>query len=569
VDAAATNVLRLRFRGLLLASGLVVPLYPLDVLLGHASLASLALELAWLGVLFTTALLQRLRSKSLADLAARLAGLATGVLFSLIVAVTGGSASPYFYYSLAIPWSALVLLPGLPSVAGLASVGTLGGGIAILIFEGHGWRYAAVWSYLGSAATLITGMGAWLYRRMAQAEAQAERTRADAEQRRGAEVASAHEQALRSRDNLRKILENVPDIVIVSRLDGGIAFVNRRGQELFGLAPASELSTRSVTDRVVPDDRSVVLRRREFFAAGQNPGTDRVRVVAGGKTIECEINGLNLEFDGAPAIATVVRDITERRELDRRLALADRMASIGTLASGVAHEINNPLSYVLANLRFLAGELAQHHSGEAEAEARTALTEAIEGAERVRRIVRELNGFARPRDEPGPVDIEGVLDRAATLASNEIRFRARLVKDYADVPRVRGDESRLGQVALNLLVNAAQSIPPGQPTENEIRILTREESDGRVLVEVRDTGCGIDAELQGRVFEPFFSTKPVGVGTGLGLSICHGIVSSLGGEIALESQVGRGSTFRVLLPVDRALDRTDARGAATTPLGSG
>jgi len=181
-----------------MASGLVVPLYPLDVLLGHASPASLALELGWLGILFTTALLQRLRSQSLADLAARLAGLATGVLFPLIVGVTGGSASPYFYYSLAIPWSALVLLPGLPSVAGLTSVGILGGGIATLIREGHGWRYAAVWSYLGLAATLITGMGAWLYRRMAQAEAQAERARADAEQRRGAEVAAAHAEAMRS-----------------------------------------------------------------------------------------------------------------------------------------------------------------------------------------------------------------------------------------------------------------------------------------------------------------------------------------------------------------------------------
>jgi signal transduction histidine kinase len=176
------------------------------------------------------------------------------------------------------------------------------------------------------------------------------------------------------------------------------------------------------------------------------------------------------------------------------------------------------------------------------------LDEAVAGAERIRRIVQDLHAFSRPSERLGPVDVHRVLDLAINMASSQIRYRAMLVKDYAEVPLVQADESRLGQVALNLLVNAAQAIPDGRPKENEIRISTRKESGDRVAIEVRDTGCGVPPEIRRHMFEPFFTTKPIGTGTGLGLSICHGIVSSLGGEITIESEVGKGSTFRVVLP---------------------
>ena len=216
------SMLRHRRRGLLLAVGLILPFHPLDLLLKQASRRSLAFELLWIIVLAAAALLQSTRTPRLAVVAARLAGLATGLLFSLIAGATGGSGSPYFFYSLAIPSSALVLLPGLPSVAALTTLGTLGGGIALLLREGKSWGYVAAWSYLGLAACLLTGIGAWLYLRMSQAEARAERARADAEQSRAAGVlamaelersreqaiAAAHAEATRSRDNLRKILEN-------------------------------------------------------------------------------------------------------------------------------------------------------------------------------------------------------------------------------------------------------------------------------------------------------------------------------------------------------------------------
>jgi CheY-like chemotaxis protein len=140
------------------------------------------------------------------------------------------------------------------------------------------------------------------------------------------------------------------------------------------------------------------------------------------------------------------------------------------------------------------------------------------------------------------------MDLSIDMAFNEIRHRARVVKIYGEVPFVEADEARLGQVFINLLVNAAQAIPEGNMAAHEIRIVTSTDSLGRAVVEVGDTGPGIPAKVAGRVFDPFFTTKPIGVGTGLGLSICHNIVVSMGGEITARNQEGGGAVFRVVLP---------------------
>ena len=148
----------------------------------------------------------------------------------------------------------------------------------------------------------------------------------------------------------------------------------------------------------------------------------------------------------------------------------------------------------------------------------------------------------------GPVAVRRVLDSSINIAWNEIRHRARLVKDYGETPLVEGNESRLGQVFLNLLLNAAHAIPEGETERNEIRVTTRTDGRGYAIVEVRDSGMGIPIAIRERIFDPFFTTKPVGEGTGLGLWICAGIVSALGGEVKVDSEIGRGSTFRVTLP---------------------
>jgi len=164
--------------------------------------------------------------------------------------------------------------------------------------------------------------------------------------------------------------------------------------------------------------------------------------------------------------------------------------------------------------------------------------------------VRDMKTFARgdDSDRSVPVDLCRIAESTANLAANEIRHRARLVRELGPVPPVLGSDSRLGEVVLNLLVNAAQAIPEGHLAEHEVRIVTRTDRAGCAVLEVRDTGCGIPAPNITKIFDPFFTTKPIGSGTGLGLAICHSIVESLGGELTVESELGKGSVFRMVLP---------------------
>jgi signal transduction histidine kinase/ligand-binding sensor domain-containing protein len=236
-----------------------------------------------------------------------------------------------------------------------------------------------------------------------------------------------------------------------------------------------------------------------------------------------------------------------------RLAHAEKLVAVGTLAAGVGHEINNPLAYILSNLRYLSTELRELSKREEEherwQEVEEALGDALHGAERVRKIVLALKTLARAQAEPpSRVDLHTVIDRTLEMMEQELRRRARLVKDYGVSQRVLGDEGRLGQVFLHLLLNAAQAIPEGQPEHHEIRVTTRQDPNGRAIVEVRDTGHGITPEILPRIFEPFFTTKEAGEGTGLGLSICHATIEAMGGEIEVQSEPGQGSTFRILLP---------------------
>jgi signal transduction histidine kinase len=254
-----------------------------------------------------------------------------------------------------------------------------------------------------------------------------------------------------------------------------------------------------------------------------------------------------------PAIERELADAQGRRErqrLSEQLMISDRMASVGLLAAGVAHEINNPLAAVLANIDLAHQDAARlAHGSSEQRELLEELAEAREAAVRIRDIVRDLKLFSRAEDEKrAPVDVVRVLDSSLRMAANEIRHRARLVKELQPVPPVEANESRLGQVFLNLLVNAAHAIPEGRASSNEIRVATSLGPGGKVVVEVGDTGSGMPPDVLKRLFTPFFTTKPVGVGTGLGLSICHRIVAALGGEITVESTVGRGSSFRVTLP---------------------
>jgi two-component system, cell cycle sensor histidine kinase and response regulator CckA len=254
--------------------------------------------------------------------------------------------------------------------------------------------------------------------------------------------------------------------------------------------------------------------------------------------------------------AEELRAFVDPNAHELRRAETERMASLGTLAAGVAHEINNPLSYVLGSLDLGLRELHglqvllqghRHEELEHISGAVAALDSAREGAERVRNIVRDLMDFSRATPGDGDaVDVEAILDATIRVAWNEVRHRARLIKRYSGISRVNGDEARLGQVFLNLIMNAAQAIE-GDPSVNEISISTSA-AHGCAVIEFSDTGGGIRDQDLARIFDPFFTTKVAGAGTGLGLAICRGILTALGGEISVSSEPGRGSTFRVVLP---------------------
>jgi signal transduction histidine kinase/CheY-like chemotaxis protein len=272
----------------------------------------------------------------------------------------------------------------------------------------------------------------------------------------------------------------------------------------------------------------------------------------------------------AHALAVARRDLAERTQLAKQWMVADRLASVGMLAAGVAHELNNPLTYVMHNLEALARELREldgDRSRLSRLEELLGLVEqAHEGSERIRETVRGLKIFARSeRDTLAPVDLGKTLDAAHQIVANEVRHRACVVKEYGSPPTVDADEGKLTQVFMSLLVNAAQAIPEGRADENFITLRTSMDGDGQAVIEVSDTGCGIARSDLGRVFDPFFTTKPRGVGTGLGLSVAHGIVGSLGGALSVESELGGGTRVRVVLPAGQLTRVESVRPATSLP----
>jgi CheY-like chemotaxis protein len=225
----------------------------------------------------------------------------------------------------------------------------------------------------------------------------------------------------------------------------------------------------------------------------------------------------------------------------------ERMASIGRLAAGTAHEINNPLTYVIGNLEHIEDELRGGAPTPQEIAAiGRALGDALEGARRIQRIVRDMRTYGRIDEEGGSAEIGSVLDSALRIAASELQHRARLVREHEELPTVVGDSGRLVQVFLNLLLNAVQALPDDRKDQNEIRIRVTQDGES-VAVAVSDNGRGIAPEDLPRVTEPFFTTKPVGEGTGLGLSVSRNIVERFGGAIAIESTLGEGTTVRVRL----------------------
>jgi PAS domain S-box-containing protein len=384
----------------------------------------------------------------------------------------------------------------------------------------------------------------------------------------------ADEAMRRAEERLRQVLDHAPVVLFALDREGRFTLSEGSGLPALGLVP------------------SQVLGQSVFEMYREAPGilADVRRALAGEAFVSVAVlpeRALAYETRYTPVLSDagqvvevigVATDISERtraeealRRSEARLLEADRLASLGTLAAGVAHEINNPLSYVILNLDLVMRELAQ--AGRAPVERLAGIIAALDprlrdarsGLERVQRIVQDLKAFSRVGGEVSePIDLCVVLDEAIELCGSELRNRARLVRDYGPMPLALANRPRVGQVFLN----AAQALPEGRTEEHRIVVTTSTDADGRAAVAISDDGEGIAPELLGRIFEPFFTTKPAGVGTGLGLSICHGIIAALGGEIRVESRIGQGSTFRVLLPAADAAPTPRPAASATVEAAS-
>ena len=280
-------------------------------------------------------------------------------------------------------------------------------------------------------------------------------------------------------------------------------------------------------------------RLERFLAPSPQASGPRDALHRLGHIFPVEVVILPYSEAGEQRMAVAIRDLTEHRRLQAQLHQADRMATMGQLAAGVAHEINNPLAWVLGNLDLLEERL--------QGEENEIVVRASEGARRVERIVADLKTFSRTRaPEPQSVDLTRAVKSAVNMIRHQLRDRGVLIEDYAPVPTVDGDATRVGQVCLNLLVNASEALPEDERDTNRIEVRLYTDESGEAILEVADNGPGIPANVRHRMFEPFFTTKEKG--TGLGLSITRSITASLGGRLQVESRDGVGTTMRVILP---------------------
>jgi two-component system, cell cycle sensor histidine kinase and response regulator CckA len=369
---------------------------------------------------------------------------------------------------------------------------------------------------------------------------------------------------------------------------------------LFGARNQEDLATRTLwhcSPERQPDGAVSATKAAAAIATAMSEGSHFFAwtfLRAGGDEFPASILLTRMEMDGSPLLQATVRDETQVKKLEAMLGQTDRLASMGMLAAGVAHEINNPLVYTLYNIESLAHDLPRlvacvtrcasalrtevGSAGFAEivgdagelldpaalGEVVDRACEALAGTQRINTISRALWTFSRVENVARTsVDLNYAIECAITMAYNQIKYRGALIKDLGQVPPVWASEGKLSQVFLNLLVNASQALDEGKFGSN--RITVRSWSEGQyAYAEVKDTGKGISPENQTRIFEPFFTTKPAGKGSGLGLAICRDIVREFEGDLSVESQIGAWTRFVVRVPIARAASEAAPAATSTT-----
>ena len=358
----------------------------------------------------------------------------------------------------------------------------------------------------------------------------------------------AQDAARRSEAQLRTLVESLPDGVVITQ-QGRVVYANEAGAELLAYENPEAMIGHSLAEHLDPAELGVMVARvREMMTSGVRhpPREHRARTVDG-RIVIAELRSHLVDWDGVPSVLAVARDATERERMQAQLRRADRLAALGTLSAGVAHEINNPLAFMTLGLEALRRSALDGVVDVARRDRMLSLIQDMEeGADRIAAVVRDLRTFARTDEESrGAVDVTSLLEDAERIAAHETRHRASVQSAIEGRPIAFGGRRQLEQVLVNLLVNAGQAFAERRD-ENRIDIRARVEGEV-VVIEIEDNGPGVSPEVADRVFDPFFTTKPAGEGTGLGLAICHRIVTTMGGDIAFESVLGRGSLVRVRL----------------------
>ncbi|MBX3204438.1 MAG: PAS domain S-box protein [Labilithrix sp.] len=348
----------------------------------------------------------------------------------------------------------------------------------------------------------------------------------------------------RCEGNLVSLLDTTSDGILVHR-DLRYVYANRAALALVGKSK-DDVIGHSPFELVPPRFRMLLAERimEAYTTRSRMPEVEERLLHASGAEVPVEVVTVPILFGGEVATLVHIRDITARRALEVRLRAADRLASAGLVAAGVAHEVSNPLAYALTNLELFERRFAEECPSASD-ELRQIVAAVHDGLARAAHVARDVKVFTGGhRGRAAVLDIHDVLRSTLAFLGPELRSRANVIERYGDVPKVLGNESRLAQVFLNLLTNAVQSLTDTR-RPNDVTITTRAKDGALVLVEVRDTGVGIPPELQSAIFEPLFTTKPEG--TGLGLALCKELIAKEDGELAVESVVGSGTTFTVTL----------------------
>jgi len=370
-------------------------------------------------------------------------------------------------------------------------------------------------------------------------------------------------------------LQSIGDAVLTTDAEDRVTFLNRAAEAIINVRASESIGKKvdEVVRLVDPRGSSLPLVTTAGAQRSSAPLPRDARLVVTSSAapaaepsptahvhIEGSIAPITLDAGNALGSVMVFRDVGERRQLERRLGMTERLAAIGTMAAGMQHEINNPLATVVANVQFVLDALRaapQSASPDEIAELVSALEDASEGAERVRRTIEDLRHFSRGAEEIElPIEVTSAIEDALRMTAHAVRHHATVRREYGKTPRVRAEEGQLARVFMNLLLNAAQATGDGGVEQHTIVLTTRTDETGRAVAEVTDDGPGIAPEMINRIFDPFFTTPLENSAMGLGLAVCQSIVTSLGGEIDVESVLGKGTTFRISLPPAHASTST-------------